>query len=173
MATETRLIRVDDADALTELLIANREFLAPMSPVSPDDFYTIDAQRDWIGKALEGAANGEYYPFVILDSGRLIGRITLSNVIRHNLLSCTIGYWVDERHNGSGHATAAVEQLCRYAFDELGLHRVEAGTLIGNLPSQRVLAKAGFVQYGLAPKFLKIADFWQDHVLFQRLSDQE
>ena len=52
---------------------------------------------------------------------------------------------------------------------DLGLHRLEAGTLAHNTGSQRVLLKCGFTEIGLAPGYLKIAGEWQDHLLFQRL----
>jgi ribosomal-protein-alanine N-acetyltransferase len=57
------------------------------------------------------------------------------------------------------------------AFDELGLHRVEAGTLLHNVRSQRVLERNGFVRFGVAPSYLRIAGQWRDHALFQRLND--
>ena len=60
--------------------------------------------------------------------------------------------------------------MLRTAFDELGLHRVEAGTLVHNVGSQRVLERNGFVRFGLAPQYLRIAGRWQDHVLFQVLN---
>jgi ribosomal-protein-alanine N-acetyltransferase len=60
--------------------------------------------------------------------------------------------------------------MLRLAFGELHLHRVEAGTLVHNAASQRVLERNGFVRYGLAPQYLRIAGRWQDHVLFQVLN---
>ena len=71
--------------------------------------------------------------------------------------SCSLGYWVAAEHNGKGVATAAVGDAVRYAFRELRLHRAEAGTLVHNVGSQRVLERNGFVRYGLAPKYLRIA----------------
>jgi ribosomal-protein-alanine N-acetyltransferase len=53
----------------------------------------------------------------------------------------------------------------------LRLHRAEAGTLVHNIGSQRVLERNGFARYGLAPKYLRIAGRWQDHVLFQRINE--
>ena len=61
-----------------------------------------------------------------------------------------------------------MQHACAEALT-LGLHRVEAGTLVHNVASQRVLLRTGFSQYGLAPKFLFIAGDWQDHILFQRI----
>ena len=59
----------------------------------------------------------------------------------------------------------------RQAFGPLGLHRVEAGTLVDNGASQRVLEKNGFERIGVAPSYLRIAGAWRDHILFQRLAD--
>lgn len=73
--------------------------------------------------------------------------------------------------HGRGVATTAVDAILRVAFDELGLHRVQAGTLVHNRASRRVLAKNGFTEIGLAPRYLQIAGRWQDHVLHQRLAD--
>ncbi|HOA88026.1 MAG TPA: hypothetical protein PKG79_01500 [Propioniciclava tarda] len=53
----------------------------------------------------------------------------------------------------------------------LRLHRLEAGTLVHNVASQKALLANGFERYGLAPKLVKIAGVWQDHVLYQALTD--
>jgi len=63
-----------------------------------------------------------------------------------------------------------VGEVLRLAFGELGLHRVQAATLLHNTGSQRVLKRNGFTRIGVAPRYLRIAGEWQDHVLFQRLA---
>ena len=88
-------------------------------------------------------------PHVILDdSGRVVGRITLYEIIRGPFQSGSLGYWVSAKDNGRGLATAAVRDILRLAFDELRLHRVQAGTLLHNVRSQRVLERNGFVRFG-------------------------
>ncbi len=56
------------------------------------------------------------------------------------------------------------------AFRELGLHRVQAETLPENTASQRALERNGFARYGFAPKYIRIAGEWRDHVMFQVLA---
>ena len=51
----------------------------------------------------------------------------------------------------------------------LGLHRLEAGTMVDNAASQAVLRRSGFREYGTAERFLFIRGEWRDHVLFQRI----
>ena len=57
------------------------------------------------------------------------------------------------------------------AFQEHGLHRLEAGTLLDNAGSQTVLRRNGFQEIGIAPRYLFIAGDWRDHLLFQRLAE--
>ncbi|WP_433385812.1 GNAT family N-acetyltransferase [Actinoplanes sp. CA-142083] len=167
----TRLVATSDAPELAALFAANREFLAPWEPFRPEEFYTAEGQRSYLEDVLRQTAAGATVPHVIVDDGRIVGRITLSGIIRGPFLSASLGYWVAESANGRGVASAAVARMTKLAFDELGLHRVDASTLVHNAASQRVLQRNGFQRYGLAPRYLKINGEWRDHVLFQLLAD--
>lgn len=149
---------------MLDLHIANREFLAPFDPVREDDFFTLEVHRARI-------ADVGRHNWLILDDGEPAGFIGLSNIMRGPLQSAILSYWVDQDHNGRGLATRAVAAVVDYAFGDLGLHRVEAGTLPDNFGSQRVLEKNGFERYGLARRFLLIAGEWRDHVLFERIAE--
>jgi [ribosomal protein S5]-alanine N-acetyltransferase len=162
-----RPVRPEDAEELAALYLANREFLAPFEPVRPPEFFTAAGQRERLQRQLDG----ETHPFAIVDDGAIAGTINLFHIVRESLQSGTIGYWVDGARNGRGLATAAVGEIVAYAFGELDLHRVEAATLVDNVPSQRVLEKSGFEKIGLARRFLRIDDEWRDFLLFQRLAD--
>ena len=167
----TRLLTPADAPAMAALLRTNRDFLAPWEPIRSDSYFTDDGQLLMISEALRQHELGITLPQAILADGRLAGRITLSNIIRGPLLSGSLGYWVTADLNGRGVATAAARDIARIAFDELGLHRIEAGTLLHNAASQRVLLRVGFLRYGLAPRYLKIAGEWRDMELFQLLNE--
>ena len=164
----TRLIAPEDAPALAELLRVNREFLVAWEPIRSEDYFTADGQHAVIQADLQQHEQGSKLPHVILDdSGRVIGRITLNGIVRGPFQSCSMGYWVSASHNGRGFATKAVREIVRVAFEELGLHRVQAETLLHNARSQRVLERNGFVQFGMAPEYLNIAGRWQDHAMYQ------
>jgi ribosomal-protein-alanine N-acetyltransferase len=161
----------DDAPALAELLEINGEFLAPWEPVRSEDYFTADGQRAVIQDVLEQYGRGAALPHVITgDGGEVVGRITLNGIVRGAFQSCSVGYWVAEASNGRGFASRALDEIVRIAFGELGLHRVQAETLLDNVRSQRILERNGFVRYGLAPSYLKIAGRWQDFILFQRIN---
>jgi ribosomal-protein-alanine N-acetyltransferase len=162
-----RPVQPEDCDELAALYLANREFLAPFEPTRPPEFFTGDGQRERLQRQLEGGTHA----FAILDGDAIAGTINLFNIVRESHQSGVIGYWVDHTRNGRGLATGAVGEIVAYAFGGLDLHRVEAATLVHNVPSQRVLEKNDFERIGLARKFLRIDDEWRDFFLFQRLAE--
>jgi [ribosomal protein S5]-alanine N-acetyltransferase len=167
-----RLITPEDAPVLAELLRLNRDFLAPWEPLRGSDYFTEDAQRIAIQGALREHQEGRNLPLVIVDGADgVVGRITLNNIVRGAFQSCSVGYWVSEAAGGRGVATAALTQVISIAFGELGLHRIQAETLLHNVASQRVLERNGFVRIGVAPTYLKIAGRWQDFILYQLIND--
>jgi ribosomal-protein-alanine N-acetyltransferase len=171
MAVGIRVVSTDDAEAFADLLVRNRAFLAPWDPVRPEDYFTAAGQRSLVSRSLRRLEQGIDWPGVITVDGAPVGRVNLNNLIRGAFCSADLGYWVDQTHNGRGVATAAVAAVVRLAFTELELHRVQAGTLLHNRGSQRVLERNGFTPIGVAPRYLQIAGRWQDHLLFQRLAD--
>ena len=159
-----RRLTSEDAGELAALLLANREFLAPFEPDRDESFYTVEGQRQRI-------ESGEQQAFAILDEGRIAGTVALSNITRGPFQSANLGYWVAQDANDRGLATKAVAEVIELAFDDLGLHRLEAGTQVDNIASRRVLEKNGFEPIGIARRYLLIAGEWRDHLLFQRTID--
>ena len=167
----TRPLELDDAAELGALFLANLDFLAPWEPRRPDPYATPAGQRAAVESAVAQRASGGAVPLVVLDrSGAIVGRLTIASIIRGAFQSCSVGYWLAERAQGQGLATAALREAVALAFGDLRLHRVQAETLLHNARSQRVLQRVGFEEYGRAPSYLQIAGAWQDHVLFQLLT---
>ncbi|MFB6991732.1 GNAT family N-acetyltransferase [Streptomyces sp. NPDC056178] len=159
-----------DAASLAVSLTRSRAYMSRWEPVRPDAFYTEQGQRERLAGMLADRDAGRAMPWVLADEqDRAVGGFNLTGIVLGPFHSGILGYWVDVEHAGRGLATAAVERVCEVARDDLRLHRVEAGTVLDNEASQRVLAKCGFEQYGLAPRYLHINGEWRDHRLFQRI----
>ncbi len=165
---ELRPLRAEDARALARAYRRNRDHLAAWDPRRPESFYSDEGQARAVDAQLLAVDGGQQVAWLLWHDEQVVGRMNLNNVVRGAFWSAALGYWVDGAHQGKGLATAAVEAACEEAR-MLGLHRVEAGTLVHNHASQRVLAKCGFERYGLAPEYLFIDGAWQDHVLHQRI----
>lgn len=166
-----RVLDPADAETLAALWATNREHLDPWSPNRPDHFYTVEGQLEVVETRLVAMAEGRGAFFVVVDDAdEVVGELNLTDVVRGAFENAHVGYWVAAHGQGRGFMTRAVEEAASYAFDVMGLHRLQAGTLRHNERSQAVLRRCGFEQYGVAPQYLRIQGRWQDHVLFQRLA---
>ncbi|VXC20691.1 Putative ribosomal N-acetyltransferase YdaF [Microbacterium sp. 8M] len=159
-----------DGAELAAAYTRNRARLAPWEPFRSEDFFTTERQHALVEESLRSVADGRSAAFVLSDAGgRIVGRVNLGDIVRGAFWSAHLGYWIDEDASGRGIMRRAVQAVCAQARDEIGLHRVQAATLVHNVASQRVLRAAGFTEIGLAPRYLRIAGEWQDHLLFQRI----
>ena len=72
---------------------------------------------------------------------------------------------------GRGYATEVAKKLITVGFEDLNLHKIEAGTEIGNQASVRVLEKVGMAREGLRRKILPIRGEWKDGYLYAIVED--
>ncbi|HTR92151.1 MAG TPA: GNAT family protein [Trebonia sp.] len=167
----TRLVSPGDAEALARLLTENRDYLAPFSPLQDDAYFTAEGQREVIARQLAAYERGAMLPLLVLDrDGEIAGSLNLNSIIRGAFQNASVGYWVSQARAGHGLASAALAEAIGLAFGDLGLHRLDAATLLHNTPSQHVLTRNGFRPFAVAESYLKIAGRWQDHILFSLLN---
>ena len=113
---------------------------------------------------------GASFLIVRTEDATLVGGIALSDIKGGASSSATLGYWLGAGLTGQGYMTEAVNLVAEWAFGSLGLARIEAGTLLDNTRSQRVLERCLFQREGIARAYLEIAGERRDHVLFARLA---
>ena len=156
-----------DYEAWAGLRTNSRDFLVPWEPSWPPDALSRSSFRARVARYAEDWRTDQAYNFFIFAHGEtLVGGIGLSNVRRGVSESASLGYWVGEPFARRGYMTATLPLVIDFAFERLGLHRLEAACLPSNIPSQSLLLKAGFRQEGCAREYLCIAGKWQDHLLF-------
>jgi [ribosomal protein S5]-alanine N-acetyltransferase len=172
MPVTVRVPHLEDAEVLAALAVANRDFLAPYEPERDADHYTTAGQRALLARTLAAHEAGTALPFLVLEHGEVVGRVTVNDVVRGPFLSGHLGYWVSEHVGGRGVATTAVGLVVAAALGPLGLHRVQAAVMPDNARSLAVLAHHRFERIGHAPRYLRIAGAWRDHVLLQRVADE-
>lgn len=146
-------------------------FLTPFEPSWSEIDLSRNVYRQRLRRTRQEAMDGTDFSFLIFcqrprQKDELVGGITLSNVRRRAAQQGQIGYWMAVDHAGKGYMTQAVGRVSRYAFDQLGLNRLQASCLPDNTPSRRVLEKNGFIEEGYAEKYLQINGAWRDHVLY-------
>jgi ribosomal-protein-alanine N-acetyltransferase len=160
--------RMGDHAGWSALRARSHAFLQPWEPTWPADDLSRASFRRRIAAYTRDIETGQGFPFFVFraEDDMLVGGITLSNVRRGVAQTATLGYWIGQPHARRGHTLAGVRAVCRFAFNKLDLHRVEAACLPTNEPSRNLLLRAGFSLEGRARAYLKINGAWRDHLLF-------
>jgi [ribosomal protein S5]-alanine N-acetyltransferase len=168
-----KIFESSDAEELLRLEEKNKNFFQTYTPIRTHDFYTLEGQMNRIEENKDKIDPDQYsFGIYLMETRELIGKVTLSEILRGPLQSCFIGYYLDKNHNGKGYMTEAVRLVVSYAFGELKLHRIEAGVMPHNMGSIKVLEKAGFHKEGIAKKNVKINGVWQDHQVLAILNEE-
>lgn len=82
------------------------------------------------------------------------------------LREANIGYELDPLYWGQGLATEAARMIVQFGFQELGMHRIWAQTLVENKGSARVLTKLGMQQEAREREKEFIKGQWHDRLTF-------
>jgi ribosomal-protein-alanine N-acetyltransferase len=109
---------------------------------------------------------GTGYGFGIFVDGDFAGEINVNSVQRGPFQNAYVGYWIDEKHAGNGYVPEAVVCVCRYAFDDIHLHRLQIAIIPRNTASRRVVEKLQIREEGTALRYLEINGEWEDHIRY-------
>ncbi|MDQ2728516.1 MAG: GNAT family N-acetyltransferase [Actinomycetota bacterium] len=160
-----------DFEAWQEVRIRARDWLVKWEPrplpgqPDPTEDRRIFAAR--CGARERERQLGTGYGFgIFIEGRRFAGEINLSSVQRGPFQNAYIGYWIDEAAAGHGYTPEAVVAVCRFAFEDLALHRLQASIIPRNIASHRVVAKVGLRNEGTALRYLEIDGVWEDHVRY-------
>jgi len=158
-----------------------------------DIFRTIDSQREYLGKwlpfveftreeadsaafvesVISAPAEKSEYIFTIRKCKEFAGLIGFKDSDRLNKKT-EIGYWLSEGVQKQGIVTKAVEKLCEYAFNELGMNRVQIKCAVGNAPSKNVPKRLGFKLEGIERQGeLLSGNIFTDLEIYSKLKDDE
>ncbi|XOV81917.1 MAG: GNAT family N-acetyltransferase [bacterium] len=97
------------------------------------------------------------------EDNHIVGVININNIVRGSFQSASLGYYVGAQFQGAGYMREGLQQLVAYAFNTMGLHRLEANIQPGNTRSANLVARCGFVKEGYSEAFLFINGAWRDH----------
>lgn len=117
-------------------------------------------------------ALGTGHGFGVFHEGRLRGEINLNSIQRGPFQNAYVGYWIDQAVAGQGLMPEAVVVLARYAFEDLGLHRVQVSVIPRNRASRRIPEKLGLRDEGIALRYLEINGVWEDHVRYAMTQEE-
>ncbi|MGE9694535.1 GNAT family N-acetyltransferase [Streptomyces sp. NRRL F-5630] len=113
--------------------------------------YGLEAARSWctdFSHHLRTSGEGIHWAVTSRESGRFLGAIGLNSTRWTGLVS-EVGYWVAPWTRRQGVAVAATRTVAGWLLGECGFERLELRAATGNLASQAVAERAGFVREGV------------------------
>ncbi|MFG1945636.1 GNAT family N-acetyltransferase [Nonomuraea sp. NPDC048826] len=164
-----RPLAPDDAEALADAYVRNRDHLRPWEPRRAPEFFTATGQVARVSDTLKSRDERRTFPWVFADGPLIVGILNLNDIVLGPFRNAHLGYWIDAGYTGRGLVSGAVRAVCSVAAESLGLHRVQAATILDNEPSQRVLRSCGFQEIGVARAYLHIDGEWRDHLLWEKI----
>jgi ribosomal-protein-alanine N-acetyltransferase len=146
-----------DCDEFLEMVNASRSLHHPwVQPPSTAQFF-----EDYIRRRRTPGEDG----FLICDnkSGRIAGVININCIVRGHFDSAYLGYYAAASFARQGYMTEGLLLVAKFAFVEMGLHRLEANIQPENVASIALVRRCGFRKEGFSPRYLKVLGEWQDH----------
>lgn len=132
---------------------------------------TDDEAGAWIGSWSGRWDQGTDGGWAIARGTALLGQIGLRQLDLPDGLG-HLSYWLVPEARGHGVASRALRALSAWAFDRLGLHRLEVSHSTLNRPSCRVAEKAGYRLEGTKRSEALHTDGWHDMHLHAQLADE-
>lgn len=129
----------------------------------------------WFVKALNSLENRSHLPFVVrrLSDNQIIGSTRLYDIhLDHHRL--TIGYtWYIRNVWGTYVNPECKLLLLKYAFEELGVNRVQLATDFRNVRSRSAIKKLGAVEEGILRQHMILENgFIRDTVVFSIIKSE-
>lgn len=115
------------------------------------DGYDEDSARDFLARGDAGWADGTLASLAVVPAGdpdAILGAVGFGRPDWETGAAADAGYWVVPQARGRGVASGGLELLTRWAFETLGLRRLELHVIAGNVASERVAERAGYRRAG-------------------------
>jgi RimJ/RimL family protein N-acetyltransferase len=124
---------------------------------------------EWILKNNNGKKTNFLFKVELIIDQYFIGLISL-NLGNPKFKIAEVWYKFHSNFWNNGYATESLNKILEFGFNELKLHRIEAGCAVDNIGSIRTLEKAGMTREGRKRKVLPLEDGWSDNFEYAVLS---
>ncbi len=166
---ELRLVRDGDAPEIFRATEANRAHLREWLPWV-DATRTVADTQAFVDRSLEQVRASDGFQARIVSDAEFAGIIGYHYYDWRNLRT-EIGYWLQESFQGRGIMTRSTKALVDFAFDHLGMNRVEIRAATDNRRSRAVPERLGFVQEGVLREYAWLNDRFVDLVVYAKLRE--
>ena len=150
-------VSVEDCDAFVAAVRASRDLHYPW--INPAD--SAERFEEWLGHL--DRDDQEAYLIRHESCGQLAGWVSVSNIVRRAFQSAHLGYGAFSSHAGRGLMIQGLGAVIDVAFQEMGLHRLEANIQPTNEGSLALVRRLGFEREGYSRRYLMVDSEWRDH----------
>ena len=122
--------------------------------------------EEWVAcnEASNGSSAHRYFSAVRSEDHELVGVVALRHVDREHL-QAELSFWIGRPFWGHGLASEAAGAIVGFAFEGLGLNRLEAYHMVRNPASGQVLQRMGFEREGVLRERVRKAGRFEDVVV--------
>lgn len=178
-AMETERLRLSvykksRAPEVTSYLLKNRKFHQKWSQTHTDIYFEKSTQKQYLAYDCTEYKAGRLVPLWITlkdNPDVIIGKVSFFNFAYGGMMSCAIGYHLDEEYQGNGYMKEAILASCEMLVKELKIHRIEAFILPFNERSLNLIKKCGFIEEGMRYSYMHINGKWENHEAFYILEE--
>jgi len=158
--------RSADREEFLERVRASRPFHRPWTypPDTPEGFEALVRRAE--------VSTERVHLICRAEDDAIVGVGNLSQIFLGDFRSAYLGFFGFRPYARLGYMTEGVGLVLRVAFEDVGLHRVEANVQPGNERSIALLERLGFRREGYSPRYLKIGGRWRDHVRYAILAEE-
>ena len=134
---------------------------------------SIEDTRLHVNQLIEknNSENPQSYTFVMetIEDKHFVGLIAI-NLGKAKYKNAEVWFKLHPNFWSKGFATEALNQIITFGFNELNLHRIEAGCAIDNIGSIKVLEKVGMIREAHTRQLLPLKSGWSDNYGYAILS---
>lgn len=112
--------------------------------------YTEEDAKAYI-EEVKNNSNDYSFAIVLKNENKVIGNVALNSINKTHGIAGG-GIWINEKYHGNGYGIEAFNRKIAYAFNELGLRRLENGYFNGNESSRKMQEKLGYKLEGCRRK---------------------
>ena len=164
-----RSLTDEDAAELYAVVEANRDHLSPWMPWAAGQ--TLAGTEIFIRSAIRQERDHDGFQLALVEREQICGVVGYHR-LDHENDTTSVGYWLAANRQGRGLMTRAVGELVSYAFDELGMHRVELRAAPANGRSRALAERLGFREEGLLREAERFGDEYRDLILYSLLASE-
>ncbi|WP_336960275.1 GNAT family protein [Chryseobacterium contaminans] len=166
-----RAFNENDTSNVHEMLLKPESTLFNPSSYSEDIEETKKLINIWQSETESGQDRKKFTFLIETTIDNVFVGIIAIDLIKLHYKNAEVWYKLSPDIWGKGYATEALERIIQFGFEDLKLHRIEAGCAVDNVASYKVMEKCGMIREAHRRKLLPLKNGWSDNYEYAILEE--